>query len=1436
MKFVSKKLYQRILNGGLAFMLALSTATSSVPFIFAQTVNATTGTDAYVSTTGSGTDCTHAAPCEHFTDALAVATDGGTVHVANGTYNENFTVASGVTIKSDHGKNNVTVNGQITVSHDDAIIRGLTITNPTGTAGVLINDVNGVVVTGNAFENIGTTYTGSSAIQAVYILKTSSNISVDHNTFNNIGEDTNTSSNKAIYVGDSNNGPSANISIDHNTIDGVVASQSAWPAGHGAYGVLVNHQVTGLTLTHNVVRNLDGLWAHAYGLEANTPSAVVEYNSAKYLTDHKGGLDSIAYQFESNSGALTTGMTSDSFSGHQASNSTDTVAVNGSWSVLDTYLTSHPDTYPELYFHGKYYYYGINAFSTVEDGLSHVSAGGVVLVESGAYNDVRATGTYQNDITVKGYDRPTINGLDLSNATFDGLTFKNFIFTGDSNGYGNYDVTVSDNGNYKDLAFVGNVFDGQSVAGRGAIFLNQGFDGFVLQNNTFKNYDGSAVGTVYSVVFAEAQGGTSGQNYTATGNRLTHSTASNFLEAYRWMDVAYMGNNINAQTGRLLVWSDDSFSLGSVNLSNNIVKVHQGTGMGVYYVPGTTVTVNGNTVKNAESCVKLDSVGNSVVSDNTFISCSTNGVKFSQNASTAPNSAFISGNTFESGPVGVENDTTSFVLDACDNTFMNVTTNLYSNPGPFNKIKCEVAPTLISPSNNAVVKGALITNSWSSVPGAVKYQYQSYDYDNLTSLRWDHEYSTTHKTANHVAGGTVFYWRVRGIDAYGDTSPWSELWKVTVDNTAPTATIDNAAPKAYYNNATQISVHAIDTNYAQTDLYHGSDSTPFKTYTGAYFGLFWLQDGNYRMVVRDKAGNSTEYTFTIDKTRPDVSFVVPTDFSAPLSLLSQIKISATDSTSGISGTPVIHVYHNNGDPAVFCNGTTCDTSGLTDGNYYVKAGANDNAGNNRTVTQHFTIDSMAPVVAITSPSNGDVVRGTVTVSGSVTDVNPDHYYLVIKNSSGHVVAGPGVVNTANVADYNWNTSSLPDGTYTIFLAARDAAGNRDGGSEQSVTVTVDNTPPAQVSGVHILQNSVDLGTNAFVNERDVTVDWNDSTDANFDHYQYQADADKATPYDFTTTVSASERSGSIRDQDGTYNYRVRAIDAAGNVGQWSDWVSVTLDRIDPSTPSATYSDNGDGTQNVTLSTGDATDTIYYTTDGTMPNQSSTEYTGAFVLTQGTSFQAIAYDQAGNHSGIFAPSVPIITNEASVHATTNSFVLEWDTDEATTSRVVYDTVSHSTLVDNNVNYGYAFSTVEDSNRVTHHSVLVTGLTPGTTYYFRTVSHGSPVAVSDEVNGTTTKVVKKGSTDNGTPVYQVTTGASSANGTNTADNSDVLGTETQKTDSKSNSNSNKNVLGTSTENSDGVWNIFGLAWYWWLLILAAVAALGRWLYGRFSQANA
>lgn len=86
--------------------------------------------------------------------------------------------------------------------------------------------------------------------------------------------------------------------------------------------------------------------------------------------------------------------------------------------------------------------------------------------------------------------------------------------------------------------------------------------------------------------------------------------------------------------------------------------------------------------------------------------------------------------------------------------------------------------------------------------------------------------------------------------------------------------------------------------------------------------------------------------------------------------------------------------------------------------------------------------------------------------------------------------------------------------------------------------------------------------------------------------------------------------------------------------------------------------------------------------------------------------------------------PVISNIATSNITQTSVTITWTTDIPATSRVIYDTTSHPDISGQVApNFGYAASTQEsDLNKVTSHSVNISGLNPGTKYYFRVLSQG------------------------------------------------------------------------------------------------------------------
>ncbi|MBI4136351.1 MAG: PKD domain-containing protein [Candidatus Vogelbacteria bacterium] len=83
----------------------------------------------------------------------------------------------------------------------------------------------------------------------------------------------------------------------------------------------------------------------------------------------------------------------------------------------------------------------------------------------------------------------------------------------------------------------------------------------------------------------------------------------------------------------------------------------------------------------------------------------------------------------------------------------------------------------------------------------------------------------------------------------------------------------------------------------------------------------------------------------------------------------------------------------------------------------------------------------------------------------------------------------------------------------------------------------------------------------------------------------------------------------------------------------------------------------------------------------------------------------------------------ISNIRVTDVTHESAIIRWTTNRPATSRVIYDTVSHSSITGQSApNFGYAFSTaiLDPDPKVAEHAVTVSSLSPNTTYYFRVIS--------------------------------------------------------------------------------------------------------------------
>jgi hypothetical protein len=202
------------------------------------------------------------------------------------------------------------------------------------------------------------------------------------------------------------------------------------------------------------------------------------------------------------------------------------------------------------------------------------------------------------------------------------------------------------------------------------------------------------------------------------------------------------------------------------------------------------------------------------------------------------------------------------------------------------------------------------------------------------------------------------------------------------------------------------------------------------------------------------------------------------------------------------------------------------------------ATAKDAAGNSAIARIAVTIaDGVPPVVALTSPSNGATVSGTISVQASASDnVGVARVEFRV---DGNLVA------TDSLAPYsfNWNTTGAANGGHTLTAKAYDEAGN-SASSQISVTVSNEAAPPAGDTTAPQICITSPLDE-AVVGATNLSVCVNTSDNVGVVKVELYVDGKlQASSSSSPFTIKWNTRKASI----GPHTLQSKAYDAAGNVG------------------------------------------------------------------------------------------------------------------------------------------------------------------------------------------------------------------------------------------------------------------------------------------------
>ncbi len=490
--------------------------------------------------------------------------------------------------------------------------------------------------------------------------------------------------------------------------------------------------------------------------------------------------------------------------------------------------------------------------------------------------------------------------------------------------------------------------------------------------------------------------------------------------------------------------------------------------------------------------------------------------------------------------------------------------------------------------------------------------------------------------------------------------------------------------------------------------------------------------------------------------------------------------------------------------------------------YYWQVRAGDSKGHwsDWSAINKVTVDTTAPDPEVITPTAGQKVQGVIPIKVETNDLNT-HYTYVEINQNGAWKAAE--TKSGQTFTWDFNTNSLPDGDYTIKVNSVDYAGN---GSETTRNFTIANPPV--ISNVYPGSGSHVRGQATF----GLTV-----TDTNLSYTYIELNQNGNWLDDNTTP--AAQALGSVTSgnnpklvvdttgyDDGVYSVKIDAVDTKGNTTEQN--LTYTIDNTPPE---VTITAPGDGVAfdadetpsvNITGSTGDSSSYTLAIDGNTVQSGtsfSSYDWNISHLATGNYTITLSAVDLAGNPNSkevkVYVDGNPFVDITSFTSSTQTPILAGTIDDPAATLFLTIGTDAPIEIENDGSGFwAYAFESplANGDYQLSIEAVDVDG-NSFTNYGTLRIAY---VAPNNEtiIPGTDADTPPSG--DQG--VILVATPLI----TNPA--SAVLGAST----GESSSDDNKGVKGISTvaataDSEANTGTFWGLAWYWWLLILAGIALI-------------
>ena len=536
--------------------------------------------------------------------------------------------------------------------------------------------------------------------------------------------------------------------------------------------------------------------------------------------------------------------------------------------------------------------------------------------------------------------------------------------------------------------------------------------------------------------------------------------------------------------------------------------------------------------------------------------------------------------------------------------------------------------------------------------------------------------STISQTVDWQTDGVGNY-RITATDLVGN----STTKYFTIDKTAPVLTLSGVANGGFTNGSGvtvswgsdvgKIDAQRVNSNDTLTVKYSSSTSGTFpsRANTTIASGYTFVDAGNYLVTIFDKAGNSTSYTFTIDRTAPILSMtnvannqpIVNNGFANGNVKLfwgtESNSVSAQKSNGNDDLTVKYSVSATSSFPTIANTTYNQGTQLTAEGNYLVTI--SDKAGNS--TSYKFTIDKTAPVLTLSGVANGGFTNGSSVSAKWTTNVGGVGTALTNKGdvlTVNYAVSSNGNYPTSATETYTRNLTD--EGNYLLVIS--DKAGN-----STSYTFTIDRTAPI------LTLSSVE---NRGITKNDVSLIW-DTSIGGIKSQKTNVNDSLTVRYALSETgsfpASASGVYGSALTTEG--NYLVTITDRSGNSSSYRFTIDKTAPiltlngvangNITNKNVTVSWSTNIGGVGSQLIATEDALSVKYSvsTAEG-FPANATTVYSKGQELTMEGNYLLVISDKAGNSTSYkftIDKTAPVLTLSGVVNGgfTNNSVAATWN---------------------------------------------------------------------------------------------------------------------------------------------------------------------------------